>query len=231
MTTSTSVLVSWRSMPSSIATFASSGGASEAAVPSDQRDEHRARRAGGRGAAARAGRAGCARGVPFGGALAVHCGTRPRPARRRRIRAPTVRGLTGPLTSASRGSSRVRNDLLGQALLDDLAVELGALEQLLVVAVGDDPAVVEHDDLIGQRDRGEAVGDDEGGAPGHRLVERELDLLLGRGVDRGGGVVEDQHARVGEQRAGDRQALALAAGERQAALADPRVEALGQARR
>ena len=51
--------------------------------------------------------------------------------------------------------------------------------------------------------------------------------LLGRGVDGGGGVVEDQHARVGEQRARDRQALALAAGERQPALADSRVITLG----
>ena len=80
--------------------------------------------------------------------------------------------------------------------------------------------MVEHDDLVGERDRREAVGDDERRAPRHRLVERELDLALGGGVDRGGRVVEDQHARVGEQRARDREPLALAAGERQAALAD-----------
>ena len=36
--------------------------------------------------------------------------------------------------------------------------------------------MVEHDDLVGQRDRRQAVGDDERRAPGHRLVERELDL-------------------------------------------------------
>ena len=36
-------------------------------------------------------------------------------------------------------------------------------------------------------------------------------------------------ARVGEDRAGDREPLALAAGERQAALADARVVAVGQA--
>ena len=65
--------------------------------------------------------------------------------------------------------------------------------------------------------------------PGHDLAQRVLDLALGRGVDRRGGVVEDQDARVGQQRAGDRQALALAAGERQAALADAGVVAVGQA--
>jgi hypothetical protein len=100
-----------------------------------------------------------------------------------------------------------------------------------VVALGDDPAVVEHDDLIGQRDRREAVGDHEGRAPGHRLRERQLDAPLGGGVDRGGGVVEDQHARVRDERPRDREALALAAGERQAALPDLGVIALWQARR
>ena len=52
--------------------------------------------------------------------------------------------------------------------------------------------------------------------------------LLGRGVHRGGRVVEDQDARVGQQRARDREALALAAAERQPALADARVVAVGQ---
>ena len=49
-------------------------------------------------------------------------------------------------------------------------------------------------------------------------------------VDRGGGVVEDQDPRVGEQGPGDRDSLALAAREGQAALADARVIAVGQVR-
>ena len=55
-----------------------------------------------------------------------------------------------------------------------------------------------------------------------------LDRRLGGRVDRGGGVVEDQDARVGEQGAGDRDPLALAAGEGQAALADPGLVAVRQ---
>ena len=66
--------------------------------------------------------------------------------------------------------------------------------------------------------------------PAHRLAQREPDARLGRGVDRGGRVVEDQDARVGDERAGDRDALALAARERQAALADHGVVALRQRR-
>ncbi len=47
-----------------------------------------------------------------------------------------------------------------------------------------------------------------------------LDLVLGGAVDGAGAVVEDQDARVGQEGARDGDALALAAGERHAALAD-----------
>ena len=124
-----------------------------------------------------------------------------------------------------------RGDLVGGGRAgDDLAVELGGVEQLVVVALGDDAPVVEHDDLVGEFDRREAVRDHERGAPGHRLGERDLDALLGRRVDRGGGVVEHEHARVGDERPRDRQTLALPAGERDAALADLGFIALRQPR-
>ena len=64
--------------------------------------------------------------------------------------------------------------------------------------------------------------------PAHDLAQRRLDLLLGRRVDRRRRVVEDQDPRVGQERARDRDALALAAAERQPALADARLVALGQ---
>ena len=73
-----------------------------------------------------------------------------------------------------------------------------------------------------------AVRDHERRAPLHHLAERRADLVLLRRVDRRGRVVEDQHLRVGEDRARDRDALALAARERVAALAEHRLVALGQ---
>ena len=104
--------------------------------------------------------------------------------------------------------------------------EAAALGDELVEGAGlDDAALVEHQDAVGVADRGEAVGDHEGGAALHDLVERRLQLALGRGVERARRLVEDQDRRVLEERAGDRQALALAAGERAAALADDGVEA------
>ena len=92
----------------------------------------------------------------------------------------------------------------------------------------DDAAVVEHDDLVGERDRREAVGDDDRRPAAHRLAQAVADLRLGRRVDRRGRVVEDQDSRVDDERARDRDALALAAGERDPALADHGVVALGQ---
>ena len=60
----------------------------------------------------------------------------------------------------------------------------------------------------------------------HQRLQRGLHLPLGFGVERRGRLVEDQDRRVLEQRARDRQALALAAGQAHAVLADQGVEAL-----
>ena len=162
-------------------------------------------RAGGRAAPARSSPRRLRPRVPRLARAPSHCGPGPR---------PTI-GLTGRSPPA-RSGLRVMKTWSGRPFSTISRYSSEASSSCVVVAVGDDAAVVEHDDLIGERDRREAVGDHEGRAPGHRLVERQLDLLLGRGVDRGGRVVEDQHARVGEQRARDRDALALAARERAA---------------
>jgi hypothetical protein len=90
----------------------------------------------------------------------------------------------------------------------------------------DDLAALEHDHLVGQRDRRQPVRDHERGAAPHHLGERRLDLALGRGVHARGRVVEDQDARLGKQRAGDGHALALPARQREPPLADERVEPL-----
>src|SRR5205085_12152009 len=91
-----------------------------------------------------------------------------------------------------------------------------------------DFALVEDDDQVGAGDRAEAVGDDEGGAALEQVGQRRLDELLALGVEVAGGLVEDQDLRVGQDRAGDADALALAAGQLEPALADERVVALGQ---
>ena len=101
-------------------------------------------------------------------------------------------------------------------------------EQLGLRSVRDDAAVVEDDDLVGERDRREPVRDDDRRPAAHRLGEAGPDLGLGRRVDRGGRVVEDQDAGVDDERPCDREPLSLTARERDAALADHRVVALRQ---
>ena len=56
--------------------------------------------------------------------------------------------------------------------------------------------------------------------PAASRLHRVADALLGAGVDRGGRVVEDEDGGAENEGAGDGHALALAAGERGAALAD-----------
>ncbi len=57
-------------------------------------------------------------------------------------------------------------------------------------------SVFEDVDAVGILDGGETVGDDEGGACGHEVVERVLDELFGLGVHTGGGFIEDEDGLV-----------------------------------
>ncbi len=72
------------------------------------------------------------------------------------------------------------------------------------------------------------MGDQQRGASRHDPPQGGVDLLLHPGVDRAGGVVEDQDAGIGDQRPGQRHPLALAARQAEAALAHGRLVALGQ---
>ncbi len=73
----------------------------------------------------------------------------------------------------------------------------------------------------------EPVRDHERGAALRHPVERVLDFLLGVAVERGGRLVEQQDRRAFQDGARDGDALLLAAGQFQAALADFGLVALG----
>ena len=64
------------------------------------------------------------------------------------------------------------------------------------------------------------------GAALREPLERELNLLLGFGVERGGGFVEEENGRVLEQGPGDGEALLLSAGKETALIADQGLVAL-----
>ena len=73
------------------------------------------------------------------------------------------------------------------------------------------------------------MGDDQRRAPGAQNLQRLLHRVLGFGIERRGRFVEQDDRRVLEKRAGDGDALALAAGKLHAVLAARAVVALGEA--
>ena len=105
-------------------------------------------------------------------------GRRPAPARRGNASKPKraledVRrrdhcGDRLPRVEATRPLPRLPRHALGRLAVPQLGVEPAALEQLLVRAALGDPAVVEHDDLVGVDDGRQAVGDDDRGAAARR---------------------------------------------------------------
>ena len=93
----------------------------------------------------------------------------------------------------------------------------------------DDLAVFHDDNAVGALHGRQAVRDDDGGAADHGRFQRLLHQAFGFGVQRTGCLVEQQQRRVFQQRAGDRDALALAAGQAHATLAEERFVAVRQA--
>src|SRR5215470_19327715 len=112
----------------------------------------------------------------------------------------------------------------GRRLLLKLqAVERGiasALAQQLLVPAGfDDRSGFDHEDAIGMHDGWQPMGDDDRRAILAELGDGFLHVTLGLRIECGGGLVEQNERSSLDQRAGNRDALALAAGELQAVLA------------
>src|SRR5580704_2463714 len=81
-------------------------------------------------------------------------------------------------------------------------------------------ALVHDEDGVSALDCREAMGDEDGGATGDHAGECEANAELGVGVDRGGGLVEDEDAGIVSEGAGEADELLLAGGEGGAAFAD-----------
>jgi len=92
----------------------------------------------------------------------------------------------------------------------------------------DDVAMIQHQDAVGADHARQPVRQDQRRAAPRETIDRLLDHRLVLGVDRGQCLVEDQDRRVAQQGAGDRQPLALAARQIDAALAEDRLIAVGQ---
>src|SRR5664279_1199211 len=139
----------------------------------------------------------------------------------------------GPCAS---GENRRRTGEIAAALAHLLAphgvVQSPVGQQLGVTAEFDDAPALQHVDAVGVEHGGKAVCDQAGDgiAAGGDVAYGLRDLLLGERVERAGGLVEDQQLRPAQQGACDREALLLAAGDLDAALADHRIQAAAGAR-
>jgi hypothetical protein len=98
----------------------------------------------------------------------------------------------------------------------------------IVGAALDDLSGVDHQDLVGAGDGGEAVGDHDRRAVGQRARESVLHERLVLGVEMARRLVEDHHRRVLQQHACDGEPLLLTARQPVAPFADDRVVAVGE---
>src|SRR5690606_578351 len=94
----------------------------------------------------------------------------------------------------------------------------------------DDAPRLEHVDDVSVANGGQPMRDNERGATLRRAVECRLHGPLAHGVESARGLVEQQHGRILEQHARDRDALLLTAAEAIAALANDRLVAILEAR-
>ena len=112
--------------------------------------------------------------------------------------------------------------------LVETVVDAALGEKFLVGALFAEAAFMEDKDAVGVLDSAETVRDDESGAAAEEAVEGIADLQFGFGVHAGGGFVEDEEARIVREGAGEIDQLALADGQRGAALVDGGADPLGK---
>src|SRR6185437_8180574 len=108
----------------------------------------------------------------------------------------------------SRCSMAARSGAELQAM--QLRVDTAPRKKLGVRARLQDDTRIQNDDPVSLLDRRQPMGDDKGRAVANQLRQGGLDVPLGLGIERRGGLVEDENRSVFQKRPGDGDALALA---------------------
>ena len=98
-------------------------------------------------------------------------------------------------------------------------------QQLVIGAVLNDVASVQHQNAVTLADGGQPVGNDDAGAA--EAVQRLRHLFLGDVVQSAGGLVKNQQLGLGGDGPGNHQPLALPAGDAALALGDQGVHSHG----
>ena len=102
---------------------------------------------------------------------------------------------------------------------EDVAVGCAARYQLLVRALVFQFPAAQHENAVGPTNLRKAVRDKECRPAAQDVSQRALNLVLRRAVNRTGGVIQDEDARIGQEGTGNGDPLALSAGERYAPFA------------
>ena len=100
------------------------------------------------------------------------------------------------------------------------------LDELVVRALFNDTALVEHTNEVGMADGGEAVGDGDGGAVLHQSFQGLLHKALTLRVEGAGGFIQNEDRRILQDSTGDADALTLTATETATTVADVSVVAV-----
>src|SRR6266481_7001985 len=100
------------------------------------------------------------------------------------------------------------------------AVGVTALQQFVMASLVDQFAAFQDENFIGPADLRQAMGNQQRGAALQDAVNGLLDFVFSGAVDSAGRVIEHQDVRVGQQGAGDGDALALTARKRDATFAN-----------
>jgi hypothetical protein len=121
--------------------------------------------------------------------------------------------------------------LAGESGEDELTVEVVVFatccEQVAMAAAFHDAAVVKNENLVGTDDGAEPMGDDETSAACEQFGEGALETVLGDGIDRTRGFVENENPWIGQESAGKTHELTLAERETGASFADLGGKAVG----
>ena len=112
--------------------------------------------------------------------------------------------------------------------LNEAAIQAVIPRQMIRRPVLHDSSGLQHDDAVEIAHRRQPMRDGDHGAPAHQAAERFADRFLGFAVERRGGLVEQQDRRVLQERARNGDALALAARQLDAAVADHGRDAVRQ---
>ena len=97
-----------------------------------------------------------------------------------------------------------------------------------MVAPLNDLTLLKDHNGLGIADGGQTVGNDKDGTTLHQAIHAFFNHPLRPGVDGGGGLIQNQHRRIGTGRPGDVQKLPLPLAEIAAVIGNPGVIAFGQ---